>query len=70
MAAHEREFACIYYKWEGECLKGREGTFKDACQICKKYKAKKGSVPARKNLKKQKTEKIKENDMKQMMRDY
>lgn len=68
--ASEREIACIYYKWEGECEKGREGTFRKACQTCKKYKARKGSLPARKNLKKQKMEKIKEHDMKQMMKDY
>ena len=24
----EREVACVYYKWEGECEKGREGTFR------------------------------------------
>lgn len=66
----EREIACIYYKWEGECEKGREGTFRKACQTCKKYKARKGSLPARKNLKRQKMEKIKEHDMKQMMKDY
>ena len=66
----DREVSCIYYKWEGECTKGREGTFRKACQTCKKYKAKKGSLPARKNLKRQKIEKIKEHDMEQMMRDY
>ena len=68
--ATERENACVNYKWEGECAKGREGTFRKACQICKKYKAKKGSVPARQNLKKQKTEKLKEQDMRRMMQDY
>ena len=68
--AQTREVACEFYKWEGECSKGRAGTFRDACQTCKKYKAKKGAVPARKNLKKQKAEKIRERDMKQMMRDY
>ena len=66
----EREVACIYYKWEGECKKGREGTFRKACQTCKKYKAKKGSLPARQKIKKQKIEKIREHDMEQMMRDY
>ena len=66
----EREVACIYYKWEGECKKGREGTFRKARQTCKTYKAKKGSLPARQNLKKQKIEKIREHDMEQMMRDY
>ena len=68
--ATTREIACEFYKWEGECAKGRKGTFRKACQTCKKYKAKKGSPPARQNLKRQKTEKIRERDMKQMMRDY
>lgn len=69
--ASEREVVCVHYKWEGgECAKGREGTFRKICQTCKKYKAKKGSLPARQNLKRQKIEKIREHDMKQMMRDY
>lgn len=63
----EREVSCIYYEYEGSCLKGREGTFRKACQTCNKYEAKKGSIPARKNLKRQKIEEIKRNDMKQMM---
>ena len=29
--AYDRELPCIYYAWEGECLKGKEGTFRDAC---------------------------------------
>lgn len=66
----DREVACVYYVYEGECLKGREGTFKKACQICKKYKPKKGGAAARRNLKKQKIAKIKERDIEDMMRDY
>lgn len=66
----DREIACIYYEYEGCCSKGREGTFRDACQICKKYKARKVSTPARQNLKRQKMAKLKDRDMKQMMRDY
>ena len=66
----DREVACVYYVYEGECLKGREGTFKKACQICKKYKPKKGGAAARCNLKKQKIAKIKERDIEDMMRDY
>ena len=68
--ADTREIICEYYEWEGQCSKGREGTFRKACQKCKKYKAKKGRLPARQNLKKQKAEKIKERDIKQMMRNY
>lgn len=66
----DREIACIYYACEGECLKGKEGTFRKACQICKKYQPRKGSVPAKKNLKRQKLEKIKEFDIKAMMKNY
>jgi hypothetical protein len=66
----DREVACVYYVYEGECLKGKEGTFKKACQICKKYKPKKGGAAARNNLKKQKIAKIKERDIEDMMRDY
>ena len=66
----KREVACEYYEYEHSCTKGREGTFRKACQTCKKYKAKKGGFPARKNLKKQKAEKIKMRDMDKMMRDY
>lgn len=66
----EREIACIYYEYEGCCSKGRGGTFRDACQICKKYKARKVGTPARQNLKRKKIEKIKDRDIKKMMRDY
>ena len=66
----DREVACIYYVNEGNCLKGKEGTFRKACQICKKYRPKKGGNPARKNLKKHKIEKDKERDLDEMMRDY
>ena len=68
--ATTREIACIYYEYEGSCLKGREGLFKKTCQTCKKYKPRKGGRPAHKNLKKQKIEKIREQDIKQMMKDY
>lgn len=68
--AATREIACEFYMWEGECSKGREGTFRKTCQTCKKYKPKKGALPARKNLKKQKTEKHIEKDIKRMMREY
>lgn len=68
--ADTREIACEYYEWEGQCSKGREGIFRKTCQICKKYKPKKGTSPARKNLKKQKTEKIKERDIQRLMREY
>lgn len=68
--AATREIACVFYEYEGECSKGRKGTFRDACQTCKKYQPLKNGAPARKNLKKQKAEKIKEQDMRRMMREY
>lgn len=67
--AQTRERVCIYYEWEGQCAKGREGTFRHACQKCHKYQAKKGSQIARPNLKKTKMEKIKTKDAKEMMRE-
>ena len=50
----DREIACVFYEYEGSCLKGKAGTFRKACQTCGKYKPKLGSAPARQNLKKQK----------------
>ena len=66
----DREVRCIYYDYEGNCLKGIEGTFWDACQTCNKYKPVKGGAPARKNLKRQKMEKIQNRDIKRMLNDY
>ncbi len=65
-----REIACVFYECEHSCLKGKEGTFKKACQICKYYVPRKGGSFIHQNLKKQKIEKIREYDMKQTMRDY
>lgn len=66
----DREITCVFYEYEGSCLKGKAGTFRKACQTCGKYKPKLGSAPARKNLKNQKIEKIKARDMKQQIREY
>ncbi len=52
-----REYQCIYYEFEGSCLKGHDGTFNKQCQTCKDYQKKKGSQPRRKNLKKEKVSK-------------
>lgn len=56
--AKDRVIACQYYKAEGHCSKGRDGTFWHKCQTCNLWKPKKGSLPARKNLKKEKLQKI------------
>ncbi len=50
----DREIACIHYMAEGQCDLGKKGTFRGQCQICPTYKAKKGTNPARKNLKREK----------------
>jgi hypothetical protein len=56
--------------FEGHCSKGKDGTFYNACQTCSKYKPKVGALPARKNLKRQKTDKARERDIQKMMRSY
>ena len=55
--AKDRERACEWYKNEGNCSKGHEGTFKRCCQICKDYSVLKNSRPRRKDLRKEKTNK-------------
>lgn len=52
--ARDRERQCEYYQWEGQCAKGHEGTFHDACQTCPQYRAKKGARPKRRNLRREK----------------
>ena len=54
----DREIACIHYLNEGNCALGKEGTFRKQCQICKTYKKVPGGQPARKNLKREKSEKF------------
>ena len=57
----DREIACESYVYEGCCKKGREGTFRKACQTCSKYRPIKGGRPARPNLKREKKEKFEKN---------
>lgn len=54
----DREIACEFYVCEGECKKGRPGTFRKACQTCSLYRAIRGGRPARPNLKREKNEKF------------
>ncbi len=54
----DREVACQFYVCEGNCTKGRAGTFRKQCQTCSKYMPVKGGQPARKNLKTEKKEKF------------
>lgn len=55
--ARDRERACKYYICEGNCSKGREGTFRKQCQICSKYDPIPGGQPARKDLRREKRDK-------------
>lgn len=54
----DRERVCMFYVYEGCCTKGREGTFRKACQTCDKYQPKKGGNVARKDLRREKKEKF------------
>ena len=56
--AKDREIACESYVCEGNCSKGKDGTFRKACQTCSSYRPIRGGQPARKNLKREKTEKF------------
>lgn len=53
----DREIVCIYYENEGNCSKGREGTFNRKCQTCSLYTPRPGSRPRRKDLRREKKEK-------------
>ena len=61
--ARTRERQCEFYICEGQCSKGREGTFLKQCQTCNKYRAKAGAVPRRTDNRKQKMNKIQKREM-------
>ena len=54
----DREIACKYYVCEGECLNGRDGTFRKQCQICNKNDPIPKGKAARPNLKHEKQTKF------------
>lgn len=60
--AKTREIACQFYQFEGGCAKGRDGTFRKYCQKCDWYKAKRGGIPARQDLRRKKKEDAYRND--------
>ena len=60
--AKTREIACENYLYEGKCKKNREGTFRKYCQKCNLYKAKRGGIPARKDLRRKKIEDARRRD--------
>lgn len=58
----DREVACQFYICEGNCSKGKEGTFRKACQTCNKYNPIKGGRPARVDNRRKKMDKIMKNE--------
>ena len=61
--AKTRERQCEFYICEGQCSKGREGTFLKQCQICNRYRAKAGAAPRRTDKRKQKIKKKQKREM-------
>ena len=61
--ARTRERQCEFYICEGQCSKGREGTFLKQCQTCNQYRVKAGAVPRRTDNRKQKMNKIQKREM-------
>lgn len=56
--ARDREIVCKSYICEGQCKKGRAGTFRNQCQTCDKYDPVKGALPARRDLRQKKNDKF------------
>ena len=61
--ARDREIQCRSYICEGQCSKGREGTFRKACQVCNKYVPLRGAAPARTDNRAHKLNKINKREM-------
>lgn len=69
--AQNRDVACRFYLAEGQCEKGKEGTFSKACQKCKQYSPmtyKKSFRPP--NLRKMKREEYERRQEKEMMDEW
>ena len=61
--AKTRERQCEFYICEGQCSKGREGTFLKKYQTCNQYRANAGAAPRRTDNRKQKMNKIQKREM-------
>jgi len=59
--AKTREVACKFYINEGNCSKGRDGTFRRKCQHCNLYDPIPGGRAARPDTRAQKREKYEKN---------
>ena len=56
--AKDREITCIHYIHEHNCDLGKDACFRGLCQTCPTWKPKKGSLPARKDTRRRKLDKI------------
>ena len=65
-----REIACKNYICEGNCSKGREGTFRKRCQTCNLYFPIKGGRPSRKDNRRQKNERKNRKEMVKLVKQY
>lgn len=68
--AKTREIVCEYYICEGNCSKGREGTFNKCCQTCNKYRKKPGAAPRRVDNRNKKLNKIDKKETNRIMKEY
>ena len=63
--AKDRLTVCKFYACEGNCTKGREGTFNTYCQRCDKYQAR--CKEHHVNKKKVELDKVRKNEAMKMM---
>ena len=68
--AKTREIVCEFYVCEGQCSKGREGTFNKSCQTCQKYRKKPGAKPRRTDERGKKMNRIVSKETKKEMKNY
>lgn len=66
----EKQRPCIYYICEKNCELGREGTHKKYCQRCDHYTPDKRYKLNKKNIKREKLEKIKKREYNKGVKRY
>lgn len=66
----DREIVCLFYNYEGNCSKGREGTFRKRCQVCSLYSPLAGGMPARKDNRKQKNDRRNKKEFVKLVKQY